>query len=644
MPLQPSARLDSYEITAAIGAGGMVQRFVMGVIVWLGAVLCLAGPAEALEGRVLDARTGQPVAGAEVSLVGYRGVVKTDRDGRFTWSPDPKLPFVAVVVLPSGQAARPVTVTRLDGRPVELLADTSLTDATTVSGVAPSIDAAPAAAATRLSAHDIALRLPATLSQALETLPGLGHLGEGRGATPAIRGLARGRTLILIDGVRVASERRAGPNASFLDPLDLHSIDVTRGPGSVAYGSDALGGVISVRGPRPDHSPGARFMVATTAGAGTPVRRASLRASVGLGDGGLLLAARAREADDYDSPEGQVVNSAWRDRGFLARMEHRAGSGLWTVGWRSDWARDIGRPRSDVDAVLAMTPVEDSHRFTTSYDRTELAGFGRVAVSGLVAFSRDRTDQDRLPTPRRPRNVERSDISAHDFQVRATGERTLGVTRLLVGLDVHGRHGLKARTTSTAFGPTDRPVRTTETLAIEDARRTDVGLFAQFETDVASGVGLAGGVRGDIVTTRSRGEAFGRRSTSSSAVAGFAAARVGPFDGWSVTAQVSRGFRDPTLSDRFFRGPVGRGIVEGNPALEPETSLQLDVDWTSALAWRSKSRATSPTAGRSMTRRRSTTWSPPRSSCWCASSVEISGRRSCDSPQRAEMPSPGRVR
>jgi len=40
---------------------------------------------------------------------------------------------------------------------------------------------------------------------------------------------------------------------------------------------------------------------------------------------------------------------------------------------------------------------------------------------------------------------------------------------------------------------------------------------------------------------------------------------------------VSRGFRDPTLSDRFYRGPVGRGFIEGNPDLKPETSLQFDL-------------------------------------------------------------------
>jgi outer membrane receptor protein involved in Fe transport len=45
----------------------------------------------------------------------------------------------------------------------------------------------------------------------------------------------------------------------------------------------------------------------------------------------------------------------------------------------------------------------------------------------------------------------------------------------------------------------------------------------------------------------------------------------------TLTAQIARGFRDPTLSDRFYRGPIGRGFVEGNPGLEPETSVQADL-------------------------------------------------------------------
>ena len=52
--------------------------------------------------------------------------------------------------------------------------------------------------------------------------------------------------------------------------------------------------------------------------------------------------------------------------------------------------------------------------------------------------------------------------------------------------------------------------------------------------------------------------------------------------GLEMTLQVARGFRDPLLSDRYYRGITGRGFITGNPELEPETSRQLDL----AVRWR----------------------------------------------------------
>ena len=81
----------------------------------------------------------------------------------------------------------------------------------------------------------------------------------------------------------------------------------------------------------------------------------------------------------------------------------------------------------------------------------------------------------------------------------------------------------------------------------------------------------------DFVKSKNRGGFFGDQSISHTAFSGFGAVTIGPFDGLSFTGQVSRGFRDPTLSDRFYRGPSGRGFITGNPDLDPETSVQVDL-------------------------------------------------------------------
>ena len=117
----------------------------------------------------------------------------------------------------------------------------------------------------------------------------------------------------------------------------------------------------------------------------------------------------------------------------------------------------------------------------------------------------------------------------------------------------------------------------TATVSIESARRTAAGLFAETDAQLARWVRISGGLRVDAVRNTNEGGFFGDRSITNAALAGLVAATLAPTARLTLTGQVARGFRDPILSDRFYRGPVGRGFIEGNPDLKPETSLQFDL-------------------------------------------------------------------
>src|SRR5688572_7988012 len=160
-----------------------------------------------LSGQVIDAVSGKPVADAVITIPGAAGSSKTDKEGRFVWEGAPTPPFQVIVVLPGGQVARPVDVTTIDAAGLRIPVNSLADEAVTVVGAAPSIVAAPAAGKTMLSPAQIASRAPENLTQALETVPGINVVSEGHASVPAIRGLARGRTLVLIDGARVSSER-----------------------------------------------------------------------------------------------------------------------------------------------------------------------------------------------------------------------------------------------------------------------------------------------------------------------------------------------------------------------------------------------------------------------------------------------------
>ncbi len=560
----------------ALSRRAALMAVVLAVLVF---PVLAAGPAVAFEGRLVHLDTGAPVAGAEVSVLGRTGVVRTDADGRFTWTPDPAPPFELLVVLPGGHYMKPVFITHLPAKGVLTIEVSPLVSeiVTVAAGAAPRIETTPGSGMTLLSAHDLEVRQPANLTQALENVAGVSTVSEGHAAVPAVRGLARGRTLILIDGARVTSERRVGPSATFLDPFVLEGIDVARGPGSVAYGSDAFGGIIHARTRRVDPSAPLGFRFAGAFGAGIPEARGAVEVSKGLGNGGLLVQAHTRRFDDYRSPGGEVFNSGAEDHGVLARLDYTVGRGVMSAGWQSDFGRNVERPRNNSRVTRFFYPTEDSHRFTASYDLYQVKGFSKIGVSGFLGSYVQVTDQDRYATSSAPRQIERADVAAKDFAIRGMAERLAGSTKLEIGVDVNGRYGLEALDSKIEFDAAGSLTATTTNVSVDRAGRTDLGVYAMAEHALVPTLMVAGGIRGDRVKTENVGGYFGDRSTSNGAASGFLSLTAGSFHGFSVTGQVARGFRDPMLSDRYYRGPTGRGYITGNPDLTPESSLQFDL-------------------------------------------------------------------
>lgn len=109
-----------------------------------------------------------------------------------------------------------------------------------------------------LNAKDIALINPQTSADALENAGNIfiqkSQLGGG---SPMIRGFSTNRLLITVDGVRMNNAIFRGGNLQnviSIDPFSIQSTEVTLGAGSIVYGSDAIGGVMSFYTKKPQLS------------------------------------------------------------------------------------------------------------------------------------------------------------------------------------------------------------------------------------------------------------------------------------------------------------------------------------------------------------------------------------------------------
>jgi outer membrane receptor protein involved in Fe transport len=321
---------------------------------------------------------------------------------------------------------------------------------------------------------------------------------------------------------------------------------------------------------------GVRYMLAAGTG-GTPETTGGVGFNVPVGPTALALSLYQRAQSDYESPVGTQDNSAARDRGLSVRWLVPAGATRLWVGYQVDQVRDMGKPQADLPTTRTFYPVEDSSRVTLGLDAPDVLGFSSVELRAFGGDYRIVTNRQRRPVGTTLRNS-LADVDAKDFSLRLLGRRAVGPVGLRVGVDVNGRFGLEALNITENFNAAGLPTTATVELAVEDARRTDWGAFVEGDVPlVADRLTLTAGLRGDHVSTRNAGGYFGDRSTSNGALAGFAALSFVVATDWEIAAQCSRGFRDPTLSDRYFRGVSGRGFVVGNPDLLAETANQWDL-------------------------------------------------------------------
>lgn len=531
---------------------------------------------------------GTPLANAEVSVVGRHASARTDAGGRFKIEPDPPLPFTLIVIGPRGEIYDPVEITD-HAELAEIRVAAGVVEAITVStGVAPNIAAPPGAATAVVGREDLEQRMPQHLVDALARTPGVQRRGEGPTAVPVVRGLSGGRTLILLDDARVTAERRAGASATFLDPFTLGAVEVSRGAGSVAYGSDAFGGVIYARPRDPvigDNS--LRYEIAAGAG-GSQLSSAGVEFTRDLLGGAILGVVHARHSEGSEGAGGEeIANSSYDDRGASLRFVRAVDRGLFRVALAVNQARDVGAPGADAAVTRTYYPEEDSNRLTFGADFYDVGTWESLQFRGALSSYDIITARERRPNATTTRQISSSDVRADDASFRLMAWRSTPIGKVQTGVDLVSRFNLTAVGKVEEFSPAGARTRITGETAIEDASRFNGGVFATIEKNLHPRLTVNGGVRGDYVTSQNNGGHFGDLSRSDSALSGHVAVTYAFSSAVTTTFQLASGFREPSLSDRYFRGVSGRGFIVGNPDLRPERSYQFD----SALRWQRANRS-----------------------------------------------------
>ncbi|KGL63723.1 TonB-dependent receptor [Polaribacter sp. Hel1_85] len=99
----------------------------------------------------------------------------------------------------------------------------------------------------RLSAKSIQKLGATTLSEAITNIAGVNQIATGASiGKPVIRGLSGNRVLVYTQGIRLENQQFGGEHGLGINDAGISSIEVIKGPASLLYGSDALGGVLYI--------------------------------------------------------------------------------------------------------------------------------------------------------------------------------------------------------------------------------------------------------------------------------------------------------------------------------------------------------------------------------------------------------------
>ncbi|MGY0392395.1 TonB-dependent receptor [Bizionia sp. KMM 8389] len=179
-----------------------------------------------------------------------------------------------------------------------------------------------------------------TLGEGISNIAGVEGISTGLGITkPVIRGLSSNRVLVYTQGVRLENQQFGDEHGLGLSDNGVESVEVIKGPASLLYGSDALGGVLYINPEKfaSENTSDADFggtYFSNTQGYNTS---AGYKASSDSFK--VLFRGSITEHSDYKTADYRVTNTRFKEQDF------KAGLGYQSTNFKTDFRYNINHSK-----------------------------------------------------------------------------------------------------------------------------------------------------------------------------------------------------------------------------------------------------------------------------------------------------------
>ena len=273
-----------------------------------------------LSGKVTDAKTGEPLAGATIYFPDLRKGVACSDGGTFTITTVAAGKYL-VEVSHLGYSSIVETIELGSNLQKDFALSPTVieNEGVTVTGVAGATSTKKTPIPVNIvRKQDLFRNTSTNLIDNLAKTPGVAQVSTGPAISkPFIRGLGYNRVLVVNDGMKQEGQQWGDEHGIEVDEQNVSRVEILKGPASLMYGSDALAGVVNIISFQPPPEGKTRGSIAT--GFLTNNRQRNLHVDIGGNNKGFVWGVYGshKAAADYKNKyDGYVFNSKFNENDF----------------------------------------------------------------------------------------------------------------------------------------------------------------------------------------------------------------------------------------------------------------------------------------------------------------------------------------
>lgn len=451
------------------------------------------------------------------------------------------------------------------------------------------------------------------VGELLEDIPGVRINNDGGQGMKRIkiRGEDAFRTLVMIDGQKVSEHKSMSGSPMLIDPSMIERIEVIKGPASVLYGSDAIGGAINIITKKGGTKP---IEGEVSAGMNTSASGKNASGSIygGIDGWKYRLSASIEDNDNLKTPKGEMENTYFTARSVSGFLSYDFTPDA-TVGASLDYY-DLEFGSSDVNTPGFAVDVPKWTRFkaavfgefkniTSSFVRLRTDIFYQKSkkdmtntvpgvwtqgeVDTFKAMGFEEAFLNRVGVQAGNAYVLQphasNDMNQYGFSIQADwqiGDRNYLIAGYEISYDDLNAHSWNTGTNVMPMMLTDKNY---------DGYQMTNAVYASMETLLSANLTLTYGARYTWVKTDmdSINNKMGTK-TSGEGSDGKIVFNAGVLwhgtDNLTLRASYAQGYRSPILQELYIDTSMGStGTTYANPDLKPETSdnFEIGARWNS---------------------------------------------------------------